>query len=205
MGSSQSLQLVAIGCLRHSSSPCSHAHINALPPPTVADNHSPLQGGTHLPLIFLNYYFFLPRFAQGMHFDLQKPSTDSSSVSLVIFAHIGFPAAPLPRQDDWGLWELKYWYAFEPDYLKQLPQLAQIAGVPDPARVHGNGQQLLQQPAVRALRRLPVWPARLLPVPRQRPQLCAIQRKVLRPGLQLLLWCIQLLWLQLFSDSSRYR
>lgn len=116
-----------------------------------------------------------------------------------------YEIAPLQLEDDRGFWELKYWYAFEPDYLQQLPQLAQIAGVPDSSGVHGDRQQLLQQPTAGPLRRVSVRPARLVPVPQRRHKHCAIQRQVLRSRFQLLLWSIQLLRLQLLSYSSRDR
>lgn len=51
------MQPLLIGCLRHSSSP-SHSLINALPPPTVADNHRPLWEG-----------HTLRWFCQGIHGD----------------------------------------------------------------------------------------------------------------------------------------
>lgn len=109
------------------------------------------------------------------------------------------------EKDDWGFWELEHRYAFEPDYLKQLPQLAQVAGVPDPAGVHGHGQQLLQQPAARTLRRVALRPARLLPVPQRGCQHCAIQCQVLRAWFQLVLRCIRLLRLQPLSYPRRHR
>lgn len=46
MGSSQPWSPILIGCLRNRSSP-SHSLINALPPPTVADNHRPQGRGGH--------------------------------------------------------------------------------------------------------------------------------------------------------------
>ena len=164
----------------------------------------------------------VPQFNQGMRFDFHEAGVTSPwfesvfcrsqlrQFCLFFFfflppSRLGYEAAPLRRENDRGVWELEYWYAFEPDYLKQLPQLAQVAGVADPAGVHGDGQQLLQQPAAGALRRVSIRPTGLLPVPRRRHEHRAIQRKGLRPRFQHNIWGIQLLRLQPVSYSSRHR